>query len=97
MKKKQNSRCEKQSSKALYFNQKLELCYLSNLLETVKMIDFREKIIQILQIISICTRKICTIFPVSSRGERHPPCRPGLLFRTSSLPLFIISISKMKS
>ena len=43
MKKKQKVRCGKQSSKALYFNQKLELCYLSNLLETVKHDRFSRK------------------------------------------------------
>ena len=43
MKKKQNSRCGKQSSKALYFNQNLELCHLSNLLETVKNDRFSRK------------------------------------------------------
>ena len=43
MKKKQNFRCGKQSSEALYFNQKLELCCLSNLLETVKHDRFSKK------------------------------------------------------
>ena len=43
MKKKQTVRCGKQSSKALYFNQKLELCYLLNLLKTVKHDRFSRK------------------------------------------------------
>ena len=43
MKKKQTVRRGKQSSKALYFNQKLELCYLSNLLKTVKHDRFSRK------------------------------------------------------